>query len=268
MPGEDGLQLIREVRELDAARGRTTPAAAFTALARSSDRRDALERGLPDARRQTDRSLRARGRRRAAGERRVIEPRICSRRAAGHVCRRGTASMFGAGRRRRAGTAGRAARRARGGRLRRGRRRQRPRRAETSAQHAHDLPDRPRSVPAGDGRPAVPGRAAARSIAGLDSDGRGREGSRRPARRANLARAHSSASRSTSTNCGRSSVAWAARRARPTDRGRRTAPPDMRVSRTVRRRIASRKRKRGNRDAGCLVRLGGALPTTRFPRSA
>jgi len=43
--GADGLQLIREVRELDAARGRTTPAAALTALARSSDRRRALEAG-------------------------------------------------------------------------------------------------------------------------------------------------------------------------------------------------------------------------------
>jgi len=45
MPGDDGLTLIREVRELDAARGRTTPAAALTALARSSDRRNALEAG-------------------------------------------------------------------------------------------------------------------------------------------------------------------------------------------------------------------------------
>jgi signal transduction histidine kinase/CheY-like chemotaxis protein len=45
MPGDDGLQLIRDVRELDAARGRRTPAAALTALARSSDRRSALEAG-------------------------------------------------------------------------------------------------------------------------------------------------------------------------------------------------------------------------------
>jgi CheY-like chemotaxis protein len=45
MPGADGLQFIREVRELDAARGRRTPAAAFTALVRASDRRDALEAG-------------------------------------------------------------------------------------------------------------------------------------------------------------------------------------------------------------------------------
>ena len=45
MPGGDGLQLIREVRELDAVRGRRTPAAALTAMARSSDRRSALEAG-------------------------------------------------------------------------------------------------------------------------------------------------------------------------------------------------------------------------------
>jgi CheY-like chemotaxis protein len=45
MPGQDGLQLIRDVRQLDAARGRITPAAALTALARSTDRRDALEAG-------------------------------------------------------------------------------------------------------------------------------------------------------------------------------------------------------------------------------
>jgi signal transduction histidine kinase len=46
MPGGDGLQLIREVRELDAARGRTIPAAALTGLARTSDRREALEAGF------------------------------------------------------------------------------------------------------------------------------------------------------------------------------------------------------------------------------
>jgi signal transduction histidine kinase/CheY-like chemotaxis protein len=45
MPGEDGLQLIREVRELDAARGRHTPAAALTALVRSTDRQSALDAG-------------------------------------------------------------------------------------------------------------------------------------------------------------------------------------------------------------------------------
>jgi signal transduction histidine kinase/CheY-like chemotaxis protein len=46
MPGADGIQLIREVRELDAALGRHTPAAALTALVRSSDRRSALEAGF------------------------------------------------------------------------------------------------------------------------------------------------------------------------------------------------------------------------------
>lgn len=46
MPGGDGLQLIRMVRELDAARGRTTPAAALTALARTEDRRQALSAGF------------------------------------------------------------------------------------------------------------------------------------------------------------------------------------------------------------------------------
>jgi len=45
MEGKDGLQLIRDVRQLDAARGRKTPAAALTGLARSSDRRSALEAG-------------------------------------------------------------------------------------------------------------------------------------------------------------------------------------------------------------------------------
>jgi signal transduction histidine kinase/ActR/RegA family two-component response regulator len=45
MPDEDGLQLIRDVRKLDAVRGRKTAAAAFTAMARSSDRREALEAG-------------------------------------------------------------------------------------------------------------------------------------------------------------------------------------------------------------------------------
>jgi signal transduction histidine kinase/ActR/RegA family two-component response regulator len=46
MPGEDGLRLIREVRELDALRGRKTPAAALTALARTDDRRSALSAGF------------------------------------------------------------------------------------------------------------------------------------------------------------------------------------------------------------------------------
>jgi signal transduction histidine kinase/ActR/RegA family two-component response regulator len=45
MPGEDGIQLIREVRELDARRGTRTPAAALTALARTEDRRCALNAG-------------------------------------------------------------------------------------------------------------------------------------------------------------------------------------------------------------------------------
>ncbi len=45
MPDEDGLQLIRDVRRLDARLGRTTPAAALTALARTSDRREALDAG-------------------------------------------------------------------------------------------------------------------------------------------------------------------------------------------------------------------------------
>jgi signal transduction histidine kinase/CheY-like chemotaxis protein len=45
MPDEDGLQLIREIRELDEAHGGKTPAAALTALARSEDRRRALSAG-------------------------------------------------------------------------------------------------------------------------------------------------------------------------------------------------------------------------------
>jgi CheY-like chemotaxis protein len=45
MPGEDGIQLIREVRELDLRRGTRTPAAALTALARTEDRRMALSAG-------------------------------------------------------------------------------------------------------------------------------------------------------------------------------------------------------------------------------
>jgi len=45
MPGEDGIQLIREVRELDSRRGTRTPAAALTALARTEDRRRALNAG-------------------------------------------------------------------------------------------------------------------------------------------------------------------------------------------------------------------------------
>jgi CheY-like chemotaxis protein len=45
MPGEDGIQLIREVRALDLQRGTRTPAAALTALARTDDRRRALSAG-------------------------------------------------------------------------------------------------------------------------------------------------------------------------------------------------------------------------------
>jgi signal transduction histidine kinase/ActR/RegA family two-component response regulator len=45
MPGEDGLQLIGEVRALDSQRGTRTPAAALTALARTEDRRRALRAG-------------------------------------------------------------------------------------------------------------------------------------------------------------------------------------------------------------------------------
>ena len=45
MPGEDGIQLIRELRRLDEQRGRKTPAAALTALARTEDRRQALSAG-------------------------------------------------------------------------------------------------------------------------------------------------------------------------------------------------------------------------------
>jgi signal transduction histidine kinase/CheY-like chemotaxis protein len=45
MPDEDGLQLIREIRQIERASGRITPAAALTALARSEDRRRALSAG-------------------------------------------------------------------------------------------------------------------------------------------------------------------------------------------------------------------------------
>jgi signal transduction histidine kinase/ActR/RegA family two-component response regulator len=46
MPGEDGVQLIREIRAMEATGGRRTPAAALTALARSEDRRKALNAGF------------------------------------------------------------------------------------------------------------------------------------------------------------------------------------------------------------------------------
>lgn len=46
MPGEDGWALIREIRRLDEEAGRRTPVAALTALARSDDRRQALDAGF------------------------------------------------------------------------------------------------------------------------------------------------------------------------------------------------------------------------------
>ncbi len=45
MPGDTGYQFIHDVRALDRERGRHTPAAALTGLARASDRRDALAAG-------------------------------------------------------------------------------------------------------------------------------------------------------------------------------------------------------------------------------
>jgi signal transduction histidine kinase/ActR/RegA family two-component response regulator len=45
MPGEDGLQLIRQIRTMEEQIGRLTPAAALTALARAEDRRRALSAG-------------------------------------------------------------------------------------------------------------------------------------------------------------------------------------------------------------------------------
>jgi signal transduction histidine kinase/ActR/RegA family two-component response regulator len=45
MPDEDGLQLIRDIRQLERVTGRVTPAAALTALVRSDDRRRALSAG-------------------------------------------------------------------------------------------------------------------------------------------------------------------------------------------------------------------------------
>jgi CheY-like chemotaxis protein len=45
MPDGDGYELIRDIRQLDRAAGRTTPAAALTALARTDDRRSALTAG-------------------------------------------------------------------------------------------------------------------------------------------------------------------------------------------------------------------------------
>ena len=45
MPGEDGLELIRQIRDMDERVGRSTPAAALSALARSEDRRRSLNAG-------------------------------------------------------------------------------------------------------------------------------------------------------------------------------------------------------------------------------
>jgi CheY-like chemotaxis protein/two-component sensor histidine kinase len=45
MPGEDGYDLIRKVRRLEASRGRHIPAIALTAYAAAEDRRRALEAG-------------------------------------------------------------------------------------------------------------------------------------------------------------------------------------------------------------------------------
>jgi len=46
MPNEDGFELIRCLRDLDAKSGRRTPAVALTALARADDRRRALSAGF------------------------------------------------------------------------------------------------------------------------------------------------------------------------------------------------------------------------------
>jgi CheY-like chemotaxis protein len=46
MPGEDGISLIRRVRELDPERGGRVPAAALTAYTQASDRERALSAGF------------------------------------------------------------------------------------------------------------------------------------------------------------------------------------------------------------------------------
>jgi signal transduction histidine kinase/CheY-like chemotaxis protein len=46
MPGRDGWELIRAIRQLDEQAGRRTPAAALTALARTEDRKRALNAGF------------------------------------------------------------------------------------------------------------------------------------------------------------------------------------------------------------------------------
>jgi CheY-like chemotaxis protein len=48
MPGVDGFELIRRVRQRDEALGRRTPAAALTAFARTEDRSRALEAGFEE----------------------------------------------------------------------------------------------------------------------------------------------------------------------------------------------------------------------------
>jgi CheY-like chemotaxis protein len=45
MPGEDGYELVRRLREWDTRSGMTTPAVALTAYARGIDREQALEAG-------------------------------------------------------------------------------------------------------------------------------------------------------------------------------------------------------------------------------
>jgi len=46
MPGEDGISLIRRIRELDPAQGGLVPAAALTAYTQASDRDRALGAGF------------------------------------------------------------------------------------------------------------------------------------------------------------------------------------------------------------------------------
>jgi CheY-like chemotaxis protein len=46
MPGEDGYDLIRKVRELSESRGGSIPAVALTAYAGKENRRQALEAGF------------------------------------------------------------------------------------------------------------------------------------------------------------------------------------------------------------------------------
>jgi CheY-like chemotaxis protein len=46
MPGEDGISLIRKLREWERAHGGALPAVALTAFGRAQDRADALEAGF------------------------------------------------------------------------------------------------------------------------------------------------------------------------------------------------------------------------------